>query len=212
MKLNTENAKKLVQALDRSTIENHSLKIGIMCVIAKECGFNLRREHSYSNTGNARLKKLFSVCRYVDDAVLSELKKDNVKFFDLIYGGKLGNRKYTSDAWDYRGWGFNQITGRDNFERLGVDITLLKDADHAAEKTVQWFEEQLKNINVEKLKKRYYVDTTSAIDSDLEGVLLMCNINAGFGHGKESTVVQRAYKSAMQHYYDVVEIYWKETR
>jgi predicted chitinase len=43
-------------------------------------------------------------------------------YYDDAYGGKLGNAKNTSDAANYRGRGFVQITGRDNYERLGKQI------------------------------------------------------------------------------------------
>jgi predicted chitinase len=44
------------------------------------------------------------------------------KYYDDAYGGKLGNAKNTSDAANYRGRGFVQITGRDNYKRLGKQL------------------------------------------------------------------------------------------
>ncbi len=43
-------------------------------------------------------------------------------YYDDAYGGKLGNVKGSSDAANYRGRGFVQITGRDNYKRLGTQI------------------------------------------------------------------------------------------
>lgn len=43
-------------------------------------------------------------------------------YYDDAYGGKLGNAAGSSDAANYRGRGFVQITGRDNYKRLGTQL------------------------------------------------------------------------------------------
>ncbi len=43
-------------------------------------------------------------------------------YYDDAYGAKLGNVKGSSDAANYRGRGFVQITGRDNYKRLGTQL------------------------------------------------------------------------------------------
>ncbi len=43
-------------------------------------------------------------------------------YYDDSYGGRLGNVKGSSDAANYRGRGFVQITGRDNYKRLGTQL------------------------------------------------------------------------------------------
>jgi predicted chitinase/predicted DNA-binding ArsR family transcriptional regulator len=47
---------------------------------------------------------------------------DLENYYDDAYGGMLGNAKGTSDGANYRGRGFVQITGRDNYKRLGQQI------------------------------------------------------------------------------------------
>jgi predicted chitinase len=58
-------------------------------------------------------------------------------YFMNKYGHRtdLGNRLGTDDGYDYRGRGFVQITGRDNYDRLGkiVGVDLLNNPDLAAD-------------------------------------------------------------------------------
>jgi len=50
-----------------------------------------------------------------------------------VYGGRMGNRSGTEDGWTFRGRGLSQITGRDNYARLGklLGIDLVGDPDRA---------------------------------------------------------------------------------
>lgn len=43
---------------------------------------------------------------------------------EIVYGGRMGNRKGTSDAWDYRGGGLPQLTGREMYEKAGDHLGL----------------------------------------------------------------------------------------
>lgn len=41
-----------------------------------------------------------------------------LRYWDVAYGGRLGNRRGTRDGADFRGRGYVQLTGRDNYRRL----------------------------------------------------------------------------------------------
>ena len=58
------------------------------------------------------------------DAFLLELIADPVKLADSVYGGRMGNRKGTSDGYDYRGGGYIQTTGRYAVEKYCKALSL----------------------------------------------------------------------------------------
>jgi hypothetical protein len=73
--------------MKRQNITNPYTQIGILSVIGKESGFVPQSEISYGNTSNQRIREIFGirVKQYSDDE-LDSLKKDDKKFFDVVYG------------------------------------------------------------------------------------------------------------------------------
>lgn len=56
----------------------------------------------------------------VTAATVEELE---IAYWDAAYGGMLGNAAGTTDARDYRGRGFVQLTGRSNYAGMTADLT-----------------------------------------------------------------------------------------
>lgn len=43
-----------------------------------------------------------------------------ISLANAVYNGRLGNRPGTNDGWNYRGGGLDQLTGRENFQKVGI--------------------------------------------------------------------------------------------
>jgi len=140
-----ENIRVLINAMQQAGITNPFSQVGILGVIGKECGFIPKDERGYGGTDNARLRDLFGnrlIYYYpktpAGEAQLEIDKKDDVLFYDIIYGyldkssGKEW-RKHTEpgDGFKYRGRGFNQITFKASYEKYGkmVGVDLVADPD-----------------------------------------------------------------------------------
>jgi len=79
-------------------------------------GFAIVRE-SLRYRSVKRLREVWpSRFRRWTDAQLEELLRDEVKLADAVYGGRMGNKKGTSDGYDFRGGGWIQTTGRSAVE------------------------------------------------------------------------------------------------
>jgi len=151
------NINNFINEMKRQNITNPYTQIGILSVIGKESGFVPQSEISYGNTSNQRIREIFGirVKQYSDDE-LDSLKKDDKKFFDVVYGSiatsalwwNTGNTE-PGDGYTYRGRGFNQITFKSNYkkygEKIGEDLLTtpdrLNDPIVAAKAVLAFFEE-----------------------------------------------------------------------
>ena len=98
-----------------------------LAVIAGESnGAFTATENSYSGTSNERIRSIFSETRSLSDTELDALKKNDIEFFNYVYGGENGNSSSNNDGYDYRGRGLIQLTFKSNYERYakmtGYDI------------------------------------------------------------------------------------------
>jgi len=117
------NIDLLVDAMNDFGITDPMAQIGILSVIGKESNYIPKSETSYSNTSPSRIRHLFGkrVSHLSDDAI-NQLKKDDEKFYNLIYANTVGNGldgTNDDDGYKYRGRGFNQLTGEKNYEKYG---------------------------------------------------------------------------------------------
>lgn len=179
----------------KMNINNPYARAAILAIVAKESGFNPKEESSYSTTSNERIRAIFGK-RLSDltDLQLNELKKDKYKFFEKVYGvgsgAPLGN-KLAGDGAKFIGRGFNQLTGRGNYEfyakQAGVPIDikpeLMNDPYIAAKVLSMYFRVQMAS-NASKIKE-YNAENIEGFKSLDDAVNAMYHANAGWGKSKQ---------------------------
>ena len=123
-----KNINALIDEMKTNNILDPYTQIGILSVISKESGFVPKSEIGYWSTPTADIRTTFGdrVSKY-SDTELDELKKDDKKFFDAVYGKEtdlwvsMGNTE-SGDGYTYRGRGYNQLTFKNNYKKYGDKI------------------------------------------------------------------------------------------
>lgn len=164
-----QNARIMIDYMNKKGIDNPYTQIGILCVIGKESGFIPQNEIGYGGTGNSRIREIFKNRVPSDDDELDKLKSDDEKFFNQVYGGMFGNSK--TEGFEYRGRGFNGLTFKGNYQKYGSCIgrdlvsnpEVVNQVDIAAEVAVVFFTkcksaDQLPEFTNEDDAINYFVD------------------------------------------------------
>jgi predicted chitinase len=182
----------IINSLKKQGITNKILQIGILAVVSTECGFQPKSEMSYKKTPNSWLRALFGKRLPASDEELSNIKKDDIAFFDLIYGGRYGNDQ-PGDGFKYRGRGFNQITFKNLYKVYGdeIGIDLVKDPDKlnelpiAADVLAVYYKKTLKIGFKGISKKRYNVSKVEEIKDIDTATKIAFSCNTGWGKNWE---------------------------
>jgi predicted chitinase len=109
----------IAQELNKSAVTNPFSKAAMLSIVSKEIEFHLKQEGGYSKTPNERIRKIFG-SRFppgTSDDFINTLKSDDEKFFNYVYGGRNGNK--ANEGYKYLGRGFNQITFKERYQRVG---------------------------------------------------------------------------------------------
>lgn len=178
----------IVDSLNRYGITNKNIQVGILAVVSTEGGFVPKSEMSYKNTSNTRLRILFGSRLPVEEEALNALKKDDVAFYEAIYGKRYGNDTY-GDGHKFRGRGFNQVTFKNAYKKIGDEIGVdlisnpekLNEIPVAADALAAYFRSTLKDgIASGRMKNRFKVSKLDDVkDIDL-GTKIAFSCNAGW--------------------------------
>jgi putative chitinase len=94
-----------------------------------ETGGRMQPIHENMNYTAARMVQVWP-SRFKTEADAAPYARQPEKLANLVYGGRLGNTA-PGDGWRYRGRGLVQITGKDNYAKVGrlVGVDLVADPD-----------------------------------------------------------------------------------
>lgn len=210
-----KNVQALMDAMKRHGITNPYTQKAILGCIGKESGFIPQDETSYRNTSNDRIRKIFGKRITVSDAELETIKKDDVRFYDMVYGqaatknfGWNTGNTAPGDGYKYRGRGFNGITFKSLYQKyqdmlnkdnkLGrkVDIVnnpdQLNEIDVAAEAAVLFFISGAKN---DVMQRKYGTKDINAFTDQNTALKGIVNINAGLGNDVSGTYLEGLEKA-----------------
>lgn len=216
----------VVNACKAAGVTNPIFQAGLCGIVSKESDFSPKGETSYFKTGAARIRSIFGArFKAYTDAQIDVIKKDEKKFFSVVYGeliigktyfgavfpginkkGKLLNspgygdgEPATNDGWTYRGRGFNGLTYRANYEKIGKQLgedlegkpEIMDKLDISCKALVQYFLNGIGNNG--SLLSTFGVtkgaspkDTANGIKDIATVVRLLYQLNAGPG-SKEGT-------------------------
>ncbi len=192
------NIKIIRDALISEGITNPSLIKGILACMAKECGLKPKSEYSYKNTANSRLRMLFGDrLKHYTEEQLFLLKKEDVKFYDAIYGNMYGNTA-PEDGFKYRGRGFNGMTFKEAYIKAttntGIDFVnnpdLMNDPIHSAKVSANFFKRRFRD-GQSTISKRFKVFDINTIKDDKLATQIAVNANAGWLKDKRGTEAEK---------------------
>jgi putative chitinase len=106
-------------------------------------GFKLTQENlNYSAKGLATTFKKY----FINEAAAAPYERKPEKIASKVYGGRMGNgAEATGEGWKYRGRGYIQLTGKDNYKAFDATVTenILEQPDLVATKypllSAAWF-------------------------------------------------------------------------
>jgi putative chitinase len=175
------NIAYIIKSAIEAGISNKYTIAAILSIISKESEFKPKSENlSYSVK---RIKEVFpSLGNKADN-----LGKNPEALGNAIYGGRFGNEP--NEGYEYRGRGYNQLTGKDNYEyfgkKIGVDIVsnpdLVNNPEVAAKIAIAFFIDGTQALKRLGKLKLYNAENINDFKNLTDAILGIYHVNAGIG-------------------------------
>jgi len=192
------NLRVLNERMTERGITNPNARAAILAVVYKESGYLPKVELSYATTSNKRIREIFrSRLAHLNEAQLTELKKNNEKFYEAVYGyttkvGRDNGNLKPGDGYKYRGRGYNGITFYNNYakigKQIGVDLinypAFANKPEVAADIAIQYFKNAF-GSNKKRVKDLYGADNMNDFKNPNDSLMAYYHANAGFGKSTE---------------------------
>jgi len=162
-----ENLGGIAEALKKRGMTDQNYINAVLGNVMKESGGKVTNENlNYSKTSNERIRSIFkSATAGKTDEEINEMKSSPEKMAEAVYGSgtKLGKGMGNSepgDGWKFRGRGYIQLTGKNNYsaaskaifgdDRLVENPDLVNDPSVASE-VVAWYMQKGQSSMANKL-------------------------------------------------------------
>lgn len=218
------NADLIVNSMVQVGITNKFSQAALLAICSKESNLKPRVESSYRYTSIDKIRNIFgNNVSDLNDSQLESLKADDIKFFDKVYGidskrerssdGSVYGNSIEGDGHRYRGRGFNQITFKSNYKKIGSDIgfdlinnpdSLNSDPSISSKALVQYYVTSFKSAPEDALSafgvKKYSnsIQTINNIDNLKSAVQSFYQSTQGWGGWKNKVIKyeQGSYQSS----------------
>jgi len=193
------NISILNQDMKNAGITNRIARVAILAVVGKESNFIPKFERCYNNTSNSRIRSIFPTrTGALTETQLSALKSNCTNFFNFVYDNRDGNG--SGDGYKFRGSGYNQLTFRESYRKIGEKIGVnleqqpeLNNTPEIASKSLIAFMLNRANSSTGKnLLKQYGYNNINEIDNLDFAVRFFANCNAGLGYSFNGSRITEA--------------------
>ena len=141
VKISAEQGKKaMLTAMDKYKVEDPTARAAIMAQVGHESG-NFTTLSENLNYRPTTLLSLFKKYFGTKDEAEEVASQGPVAIADRIYGGRMGNAPEGSgEGFKYRGRGFIQLTGKNNYTKFGVasNPDSVAEVDNAADTAMKY--------------------------------------------------------------------------
>lgn len=209
----------IANGLAKFSITNPFIQTAILSSISSESSFVPKSEYSYKNTSNTRLREIFTTrLSGYTDAQLTELKKNDVAFYDAVYGyqtklGRDNGNTTPGDGYKYRGRGFNQITFKNNYlfygNKIGVDLVnnpdRLNEVPIAAMAAAAFYGNGLTTAAKNGLMyKKFKVSNANDVKDKDTAVKVVLQTNAGWGNDIGKGFLLTVFEKQLKEYDNLI--------